>query len=74
MAHLMEATAMGMQLSVRNEVGPTTRGLPFVSHLLFFFCFLPPPSSQPCESQVHMVKHMTNTAKVLTYYSIGDRP
>ena len=38
--------------------------VPFVSQLLFFLYFLQPPSSQLCEPQVHMVKNMTNTAKM----------
>lgn len=63
-----------MEGEAESEEGnePKTRGLSFVSHLLLYF--RPPPSSQLCECQVHVVKNMTSTAMALMYVRLGDRP
>lgn len=72
----MKASAMGVRLSLRMNWNQGQEDFPFVYLLLkiFFFkkYFLPPLSSQPYDSQVHMVKK--NAAELLMYYRLGDRP
>lgn len=59
----MEANAIGSAIEFRNELESGTRRLLLLFTCSSFLYFLPTSPSQPYDSQVHMVKKMTSTAK-----------
>lgn len=74
MGLLMEANTVGVQLNFRMNWNQGQEDFLFFSFALLFVFFLPLSSSQPYDSQVHVVKKMTITAKVLMHYRLDDRP